>query len=382
MDPIKNLLARGVEESIEKDHLESALRSGKKLRVKFGIDPTAPDLHLGHTVVLRKLRQFQSLGHRAVLIIGDFTAQVGDPSGRSEERRPLSEKEIKNNLKDYLTTTGKIIDVRRAEIRYNSEWYRKNGLPGFLEIMKKISVSQVLEREDFQKRMKAGNEISILEEIYPVLQGYDSVAVQAHLELGGTDQKFNLLMGRRVQRAFNMPEQDIITMPLLEGTDGTRKMSKSYGNYIGLNDPPDDMFGKIMRIPDNLIDKYFLLLTDLDRPKNLKPYEAKLMLAETLVEMYHKGFGKKARENFLKVFSKKELPEDIPELKIRNYELGIVELLLEAGVKSKSEARRLIEQNAVELNGKILNNPNEKLELKGGEILRVGKKNFFRVREK
>jgi len=387
----KKILERGVEEIIDKNHLETALKSGKKLRVKLGIDPTAPDIHLGHTVVLRKLRQFQDASHKAVLIIGDFTAQIGDPSGHAEARRPLSEKEVKTNLKKYLVQAGKVINIKKAEIRYNSEWHKKKGLKVMLGLAKAATIQQVLKREEFQKRMKAGSDISVLEILYPLFQGYDSVAVKADVELGGTDQKFNLLMGRRVQRYFNLPEQDIILLPLIEGTDGVRKMSKSYGNYIGLDEKPREMFGKIMSIPDSLIQKYFIALTDIDPPKNLRPRDQKLLLAETIVKMYHgKNAAGKAKENFVKVFSRKELPKNLPQLKLKTSAKGgsasggknykLIELLIRAGVPSKSEARRLILQKAVEINGAVKTDPNEKLNLHGGEVLKIGKKKFFKIK--
>ena len=379
-DEAKTILERGVEEVIVKTHLETALKSDRKLRVKFGIDPTSPDLHLGHAVVLRKLRQFQDAGHKIILIIGDFTAQIGDPSGRSETRKPLSEKEIKENLKNYLAQAGKIIDIKKAEIRHNSEWFKKNGLAVILELVKSASIQQTLEREDFQKRLKENKEISLLETLYPLLQGYDSVEIKSDLELGGTDQKFNLLMGRRVQRHFNMAEQDILTVLLLEGTDGARKMSKSYGNYIGLTEKPNEMFGKIMSVPDKLIEKYFALLTDIDQPKHLEAREAKLLLAETIVKNLHnETAAKKAKEEFIRIFSKKELPENLEALKIPNYKLLITELLITAGIESKSEARRLIEQNAVEINGAVKNNPQEILTLHKGDTLKIGKKRFLKI---
>lgn len=377
---IANMLDRGVEEIIVREHLKKTLESGKKLRVKFGIDPTSPDLHLGHAVVLRKLREFQELGHKIILIIGDFTAQIGDPSGRSETRKPLSEKRIKENLKNYLSQAGKIIEVKKAEIHYNGEWFKKNGLAVILELVKSASVQQTLEREDFQKRLKENKEISLLETLYPLFQGYDSFAIKSDVELGGTDQKFNLLMGRRVQRHFGLPEQDILTVPLLEGTDGVRKMSKSFGNYIGLNENPNEMFAKVMKIPDGLIEKYFTLLTDVEKPKGLANYESKKLLAETIVKIYHgeKTAGK-AKENFERVFSKKELPEELEELRITNYQLPITELLITAGIESKSEARRLIEQNAVEINGAVKNKPQEILRLHRGDTLKIGKKKFFKI---
>jgi len=380
---IKLILERGVEEIIERHHLEEALQSGKKLRVKFGIDPTAPNLHLGHTVPLRKLRQFQEAGHRVVLIIGDFTATIGDPSGRSEERKPLSEKEVKENMKKYLNEAGKVIDIKKTEIHYNSEWHKKEGLKAILSLAKAASVQQVLKRADFQKRMAAGKEISLLEAFYPLLQGYDSVKVRADVEIGGTDQKFNLLMGRQVQKYFNMKEQDIMMLPLIEGTDGVRKMSKSYGNYIAISEKSKEMFGKIMSIPDSLIEKYFLLLTDAEPQKNLGLYENKKRLARKIVAVYH---GSKAataaEEEFIKVFSKKEMVENFPELKVNNEQMEILEILIAAGIKSKSEARRLIDQKAVEINGEVKNNPKEIILLRGGETLKIGKKKFFKIKVK
>jgi len=377
---IKRILTRGVEEIIVKSHLEGLLRSGKKLRVKLGIDPTAPDLHLGHTVPLIKLGQFQKAGHKIVLIIGDFTATIGDPSGRTEARKPLSEKQVKSNMKKYISFAGKIINIKKTEIRYNSEWLKGGGVKLFLELAKGASVQQILKREDFKKRLALGNDVSVLESLYPLFQGYDSVAVKADVEIGGRDQKLNLLMGRRVQRFFGMPEQDIMTFPLIEGTDGVRKMSKSYGNYVALDEKPNEMFGKIMSIPDSLIKIYFEALTDVDAPKSLNSYKSKLLLAETIVGMYHsKGTAKKAREEFIKVFSKKELPKELPLLKIKNKKPDIMELLVKAGVPSKNEARRLIMQGGVKINGETKNNPNEKTAFRGGEVLRIGKHRFFKI---
>ena len=373
------ILNRGVEEIIEKDHLIELLSSGKKLRVKFGIDPTAPDIHLGHTVPLRKLRQFQEAGHQIVLIIGDFTGMIGDPSGRSEERKPLTEKDIKTNLKRYLEQAGKVLDIKKVEVHYNSEWHKKNGLAAMLEMARAVSFQQVIKRADFQKRIDAGQDITLIETLYPLLQGYDSVKVKADIEVGGTDQKFNLLMGRRVQRHFKQPEQDIITVPLIEGTDGVKKMSKSYGNYIGVTENPNDMFGKIMSIPDPLINKYFELLTDIDAPKG-NPYRSKMLLAETIVGMYHSpAIAKKAKENWIKTFSKKETPEDAKELKVKK-EINLLNLLLASGVESKSEARRLIQQKAIKIDDVTKENTEETLKLKGGEILKVGKHRFFKIK--
>ncbi len=376
---IKKTFTRGIEEIIDGVHFWNALNSGRKLRVKLGIDPTKPDIHLGHTVPLLKLREFQELGHQAVLIIGDFTAQIGDPSGQSAERQPLTEKEIKVNMKHYLDQAGKVINIKKTEVRYNSEWHGKS-LKDFLAVTKAVSISQIMKREDFQKRIDAGGDVTVLESLYAILQGYDSVMVKADVELGGADQKLNLLMGRRIQRYFKMPEQDIITMPLVEGTDGVRKMSKSYGNYIGLTEKPEEMFGKLMSIPDSLTAKYFTHFTEVEPPQG-NPYEAKMLLAETVTKMYHgEKEAMKAKENWIKTFSKREMPEEIRELGIRNKELGILDLLIAAGVPSKSEARRLIAQKAVELDSKEKTDEKEVLRLNGGEILKIGKHRFFKIK--
>jgi len=376
---IKKILERGVEEIIEKENLVKKLRSGKKLRVKFGIDPTRPDIHLGHTVPLLKLREFQKLGHQAVLIIGDFTAQIGDPSGQYAERTQLSEKEVKLNMKGYLKQAGKVIDIKKTEIKYNSKWH-KRGLAEFLKITKAVTVSQIMKREDFEKRIRSGGDVTVLESLYSILQGYDSVMVKSDVEIGGIDQKLNLLMGRRIQKYFKMPEQDIIMVPLIEGTDGIYKMSKSKNNYISVNENPYDMFGKIMSIPDNLIKKYFENLTEIQCPKDDNPYENKLLLAETVVGMYHgKKLAKEARKNFIQIFSEKKNPSEMPKIKIGKNEIPILDLLLLAGVKSKSEGQRLIKQNAVSLNNEIKNNFKEIIKIKGGEVLKIGKLKFFKI---
>lgn len=377
----EKLLSRGVEEVIVKEHLEVALKSGKKLRVKFGIDPTAPDLHLGHTVPLRKLRQFQDAGHTAVLIIGDFTAMIGDPTGRSEERPPLTKHEVKKNFKKYLKQAGKIINIRKAEIKYNSKWLAKRT-DIILNAAKAGTINQVIQRAEFKKRIDEGGSVTVLESLYPLLQGYDSYEVKADLEIGGSDQKFNLLMGRQVQKHFGMPEQDVMTLPLLEGTDGVKKMSKSSGNYIALDAEPDDMFGKIMRIPDNLIDKYYALLTDAERT-NSDPREAKLELGKIIVSIYHglPGQGEKAankaKENFIKIHSEGGKPSDMP----KHPELSgksAVDGIIGAGIaSSKSEARRLVEQGAVRVNDKKVSDPNEILP--SGATVQVGPRHFFRT---
>ena len=391
---LSTLLERGVEEVIEKVHLEGRLRKGEKLRVKLGIDPTAKDLHLGHTVVLRKLRQFQDAGHQAVFIIGDFTATIGDPSGRSELRPTLTGEEIKENMKDYLKEAGRVIDIKKAEVRYNSEWYKNKGVLFLAELTSKFTVARSLERDDFQKRLKNDQDISLLEILYPILQGYDSLEVKADVELGGTDQKFNLLTGRKVQRRYGESEQDIVTVPLIEGLDGVRKMSKSLGNYIALSDSPTDMFGKAMSVSDDLMIKYFNLLTDVSDEEieqlrkdrfqigidpSRSPKEWKQRLASELVRMYHgEKEAKKAQEEFEKVFSRHELPDDMQEIKITDNSKTIVEFLANSGlIESKSEAKRLLGQNAVEINGEVITDWN--YEVQKGDIIKIGKKRPVKV---
>ncbi|MCL4391742.1 tyrosine--tRNA ligase [Patescibacteria group bacterium] len=380
---IRRILNRGVEEIIEKESLTKKLDSGKKLRVKFGIDPTKPDIHLGHTVPLLKLREFQELGHKAVLIIGDFTAQIGDPSGQSAERKPLTEKEVKMNMKHYLEQAGKVIDIKKAEVRYNSEWHKKEGLMSMLTMARAASIQQVMKRREFKERINAGGDITLLEFLYPLFQGYDSVKIKSDVEIGGTDQKFNLLMGRRVQRHFGVPEQDIITVPLIEGTDGIRKMSKSFGNYIGIAEAPNDIFSKVMSVPDALLAKYFENLTE-TKPTSNDPYQSKMLLGETIVRMYHgQKAAEKAKENFVKTFSKKEMPDEIEIKTVSSDALssGTTAMLVAIGAaKSNSEARRLIDQGAVKVDGRTVSDPNEKR--KDGEVLKVGKHRFFKLRKK
>lgn len=394
MDKIEELLTRGVEEVIDKGHLEKQLRSDKKLRVKLGIDPTAKGLHLGHTVALRKMRQFQDLGHQAVLIIGDFTATIGDPSGRNEQRPVLSPKEARANMKNYLKEAGKVLNLKKTEVRHNSEWYKDKGLPFLMEITSKFTVARVTERDDFQKRIKDGRDVSMLEVLYPLMQGYDSVEVKADVELGGTDQKFNLLMGRKVQRRYDLPEQDVITVPLIEGLDGVRKMSKSYGNYIGLSDTPSEMFSKIMSIPDDLIYKYFLLLTDqpIDEIQQLlpakrmgidwHPKEWKEKLGEKIVALYHNDKeAHKARQQFNNQFSKGALPEDIKEVRRDKISAATTEDLLVVLnlVSSKSEARRNIEQGGVRINEQKIAKINHPINLKEVNLVQVGKRKFVKL---
>jgi tyrosyl-tRNA synthetase len=388
------ILERGVEEIIDKKHLEARLKKGEELRVKLGIDPTSPDLHLGHAVVLRKLRQFQDAGHRAVLIIGDFTATIGDPSGRSELRPKLSKKQAKENTKNYLKEAAKVVDIKKAEVRYNSEWYDKKNAIFLFELASKFTVARALERDDFQKRIREGRDVGLLEMLYPIFQGYDSVEVRADVELGGTDQKFNLMMGRKVQERYEQPPQDMITMPLIEGTDGVRKMSKSLGNYIGLSEEPDQMFGKLMSIPDDLMPKYFLLLTDIseDEIEQLKkdrlqpatasrpPKEWKEKLALEIVRMHHgEKEAEKAKKEFRKVFSEGQLPEEVKEYEIGGESVKIVDLMEKSGIaSSRSEAKRLIDENAVRVNDEAVSDWD--YEVKKGDVVKVGPRRFLKVK--
>lgn len=381
----KELLTRGVVEVIEKEHLEKELQGGRKLRVKFGIDPTAPDLHLGHTVPLRKLRQFQDAGHQVVLIIGDFTARIGDPSGKNKTRVPLSEKDVKTNLKNYLKQAGKVLDIKKIETHYNAKWFLKN--PKLLmEIMSAISMVRALERDDFQKRIKAGGDVTLLETLYSGLQGYDSVQIKSDVEIGGTDQKFNMLMGRRMQRKYEMSEQDVITIPILEGLDGVNKMSKSLGNYVGLTEKPEVMYGKLMSIPDSLTVKYAELLTDMDLADmelavKADPRSAKMKLAREIVKMYHSDKAALGAEyEFVRVVSNKEAPSEVKSVKLKVRSLSLIELLVETKLaSSKGEARRLIEQGGVKINGEKQTDTGKVVDLGVEILLQVGKHKFLKV---
>ncbi len=386
---IERLLGRNVEEVIDEHHLREALLSGKRLRVKLGIDPTSPDLHLGHAVVLRKLKEFQDLGHQIVFIIGDFTAKIGDPSGRDEARKPMQDVEIKMNMEKYLDEAGKIINVKESEIFHNSSWFTKEGVDKIIELAGATSIQQVLRRADFKKRLKSDKDVSLLEVFYPAFQGYDSVRVRADVEIGGTDQTFNLLMGRRIQRHFGMKEQDVLTVPLLVGLDGKKKMSKSLGNYIGLAENPNETFGKVMSLPDKLVGRYFLLTTELEEAeikklkKGLSPKDFKARLGFEIVGLYHgEEAAELARQNFDKLFSKKEMPADLSTLRVRvEDKISALDVVLMSGVtKSRSEARRLIAQGGFSMNGAVKNDPNEILSLSGGEAVKIGKKNFFRIK--
>jgi tyrosyl-tRNA synthetase len=382
------IIKRGVVEIIEEEELLKKLKEGRSLRIKAGFDPTAPDLHLGHTVLLQKLRQFQQLGHEVYFVIGDFTAMIGDPTGRSETRPPLSREEVLENAKTYEHQVFKILDPEKTNIIFNSTWLSGLGTEGIIKLAGKYTVARMLERDDFSKRFREGVPIYIHEFIYPLLQGYDSVFLKADVELGGTDQKFNLLVGRDLQRAFGQEPQVCITLPLLVGLDGVRKMSKSYQNYVAIQEEPESMFGKIMSISDDLMWDYYTLLTDYteeeieDFKKNLHPMDAKKKLAHFIVERFHgKEQADKALEFFVKTFSEREFPEDAPIIEVpHGLKRRAYELLFELGIESsKNSARRVVEGGGLRINGAKVEDPNQEIEINGELRLQVGKKRFYRV---
>jgi tyrosyl-tRNA synthetase len=382
------IIKRGVVEIIEEEELLKKLKEGRSLRIKAGFDPTAPDLHLGHTVLLQKLRQFQQLGHEVYFVIGDFTAMIGDPTGRSETRPPLSREEVLENAKTYEHQVFKILDPEKTNIVFNSTWLSGLGTDGIIKLAGKYTVARMLERDDFSKRFREGVPIYIHEFIYPLLQGYDSVFLKADVELGGTDQKFNLLVGRDLQRAFGQEPQVCITLPLLVGLDGVRKMSKSYQNYVAIQEEPESMFGKIMSISDDLMWDYYTLLTDYTEEeignfkKNLHPMDAKKKLAHFIVERFHgKEQADKALEFFVKTFSEREFPEDAPIIDVpHGLKRRAYELLFELGIESsKNSARRMVEGGGLRINGAKVEDPNQEIEIKGELRLQVGKKRFYRV---
>ena len=377
-----NFLTRGCVDVVSKADLAKKLESGKTLKVKLGCDPTSADLHLGHSVALSLLRRFQDLGHKAVLVIGDFTAAVGDPSGRDSTRPVLPREKILENAKTYTDQAFKVLDPAKTEVRFNSEWLDPfvSGKE-LLQTLQKVTVAQVLERDDFKKRMAAGNPISMLEVLYSLFQGQDSVALEADVELGGTDQIFNLLVGRQLQKNHGQEPQVAITVPLLVGLDGAKKMSKSYGNYVGLSDEPGDMFGKLMSIPDELMPMYYELLTseNMDDIKTMHPMAAKKKLAGLLVTRFHGPEAEAAAlENFEKVFSKKELPTDIPEFKPEEGALLSAVIFAAGAAQSKNKARGLIDQGAVRLKGEKVT-ADAPLAFENGDVLQVGKRHFFKL---
>lgn len=377
-----SLIKRGTNEIISEEELVKKLNSGKKLRIKLGVDPTAPDLHLGHSVIINKLKTFQDLGHTIVFLIGDFTARIGDPSGRSATRPMMTEEQIMANIKTYQDQVFKILDKDKTEVVFNSKWLNTLGIEGLLKLASKHTVAQMLVRDDFEKRFKADIPISIVEFMYPLLQAYDSVALQADVELGGNDQKFNLLLGRDMQRDAGQEPQVVITMPLLVGTDGVKKMSKSYKNYIALNDKPQDMFGKIMSISDDLMMVYYELLTqeNLEEIKQMHPKEAKMKLGMIIVERYWgKDLAQTAKDEFNKIFANKDLPTEIEVYKCNKDKIRLSELLfISKMVASKNEARRLIEQGGAKVNNEKVTKDTE-IEIKDWAILQAGKRKFKKI---
>ncbi len=392
------LIKRGIFEIIPEEELvqklEKSIKENFPLNIKLGCDPTRPDLHLGHSVVLRKLAQFQQLGHTAILIIGDFTGMIGDPSGRNSSRPPLSFDEARENGKSYFEQASKILDKEKTRIVYNSEWLGKMSFEDVIKLSSKYTVARMLERDDFTKRYKGGIPISMHEVLYPLAQAMDSVAIKSDVELGGTDQKFNLLVGRDIQREFGLPPQVILTLPLLVGTDGVEKMSKSLDNYIGINETPREIYGKTLSIPDKLIYQYFELTTNISNNelqsikkdlsnKSVNPRDIKRLLARTLVELYYSNESAIEAENeFDNIFVKKGLPDEIPEFSFDTAitEIDIMDLIVKVGfASSRGEARRLISQGGVSIDDEKIADIKSIVQLKGNKILKVGKRNFIKL---
>jgi len=398
------ILKQGVSDLISEEDLKEKLKEADKenrpLRVKLGLDPTAPDIHLGHTVVLKKLKQFQDLGHEVYLIIGDFTGRIGDPSGKSKTRKQLTVKQIEENARTYEKQFSKILDEDKTKLVFNSSWLGEMDFADVIKLSSKYTVARMLERDDFQKRYESNKPISIHEFFYPLMQGYDSIAIEADVELGGTDQRFNLLVGRNLQKEYGQEPQVLVMMPILEGLDGTEKMSKSLDNYIGVEDKPSEMYGKVMSIPDDLIVRYYELVTNVDvdkvkeikediEVKNVNPMQHKKNLAYKIVEEFHgEAKAKEAANEFENVFSKGGLPEDIPEVEIsedelEDGELWIVKIVAATGmVDSNSEARRMIKQGAVSIDDKKYEKINLDLEVKDGMIVQIGKRRYAKLRIK
>lgn len=395
MDVIK----RGASEIIPEDELvkkiEKSLETNSQLIIKLGCDPSRPDLHIGHSVVLRKLAQFQSLGHQAVLIIGDFTGMIGDPSGRNITRPSLTLKEARKNGQSYFEQASKILDKEKTKIVHNSDWLSKMSFEDVIRLASKYTVARMLERDDFTKRYKTGVPISMHELLYPLAQAMDSVAIKSDVELGGTDQKFNLLVGRDIQREHGLEPQVILTMPLIVGTDGVEKMSKSYDNYIGISDSPKDIYGRTLSIPDNLIYNYFELATDVSKNElseiknkledgETNPRNLKRLLARTFVRMYYdEQTAKNAEEEFDKIFIKKDVPDDIPEFNLSAFpEINIMDLIVKVEfAPSKGEARRLVMQGGVSIDGEKINDIKTSIKIKDGQILKVGKRKFAKLKK-
>ncbi|MCM8785428.1 MAG: tyrosine--tRNA ligase [Candidatus Omnitrophica bacterium] len=393
------IIKRGTVEIIEEEELRKKLKESieknKPLRIKYGIDPTSPEIHLGHTVPIKKLKDFQILGHKVIFLIGDFTARIGDPTGRKETRPILSIEEIQKNLSTYKEQVSKVLDIEKTDFVYNSLWLSKLNLEDIIKLASIFTVAQILEREDFTERYKEGKPIFLHEFLYPLLQGYDSYVLNADVELGATEQKFNLLAGRIIQLYLGQEKQVVITMPILVGTDGKLKMSKSYNNYIPINTSPFDMFGKIMSIPDNIMEEYFSLLTNIE-PKIYKdliiknPRDAKAYLAKEVVKSFFDTTkADEAEREFNKIFREKEVPTEIPEIEIKdeildqNGEIEILDLIYKTNiVNSKSEGKRLITQKAVKIDKEVILDPFKKIKVNEGMIIKVGKRRFFKLKRK
>jgi len=386
------LLTRGAEEIIPEDSFLEQIKSKQTLRVKAGFDPTSPDLHLGHTVLLNKMKVFQDLGHEVIFLIGDFTGLVGDPSGVNETRPVLSEEQLVKNAETYKEQVFKILDPSKTEIRFNSEWMKKIDPSEFIKMLSSYTVARMLERDDFSKRYKSQQPISIHEFLYPILQGFDSVKLKADIELGGTDQKFNLLLGREVQKHYGFKQQSVLTVPLLEGLDGVKKMSKSLGNYIALEDSPDDMFGKIMSISDELMWRYFSLLSfkssdqistyKKEVEEGLNPRDIKFLLAEEIVDRFHQGSGQRSKENFVNRFQKGNISQEIQEITLHiDSESELLTRILKESqlLKSTSDAMRMIKQGAVKIGDKKISDDKFKINRGTENIIQVGKKKVARI---
>ncbi len=390
------LISRGTEEIIKVEDLQKKLESGKTLRIKVGFDPTAPDLHIGHTVIINKMRQFQDLGHEVTFLIGDFTGMIGDPTGKNVTRKPLTKEEVKENAETYATQVFKVLDREKTKIRFNSEWMNKLGSEGMIRLAAKYTLARMLERDDFENRYRSGQPIGMHELLYPLAQGYDSVMLETDVEMGGTDQKFNLLVGRHLQQHYGQEPQVIITLPLLEGLDGVQKMSKSLNNYVGITEAPDDMFGKLMSISDDMMWRYFDLLSfkGNDELAALKqrvadgenPRDIKFLLCEEIVERFHdRNAAKKARETFIARFSAGAMPEDIPERALEAGEqgIGIANALTQCGLtSSNSEAFRMIKQGGVRIDGEKVSDRSVHLQAGFEGILQVGKLKFCKAHVK
>lgn len=384
------IISKGVDEIIGLDELKEKLAKNKTLIVKLGLDPSAPDIHLGHTVVLRKLKQLQDLGHKIIIIIGDFTGKIGDPTGKSQARKALTTEQVLENARTYETQIFKVLDKEKTEVKFNSDWLSKMNFEDVIKLGSKMTVARMLEREDFKKRYENQMPISIHEFFYPLMQGFDSVQLNADIELGGTDQRFNLLMGRMLQKEFGQEPQATIMMPLLEGLDGINKMSKSLGNYIGIDEDAAVMFEKVMTIPDNLIIKYFELVTDVhpdkvDEIKNslengMNPRDVKLELAREIVELYHgKSAVQSAEERFKIVFQKRQIPDDIKTVECLISNFNLAEIIVSNGlVKSKNEFRRLVTQGGVKINGEKITSL-ETIKETSEIIVKIGKKHFIKI---